>query len=79
MTTATMPFRCVTSADSGPTHLVAASPALPGTGPDLMPSATLCGVPAVAESPQHPSAVDCVRCLARVPQFMALPAYEVLP
>lgn len=74
-----LPFQCVTPVGGGTTHLVTASPALLGTRPDEIPTATLCGLPTGAPSPLHPAEVECTRCLSRAPQFMALPTYEVLP
>lgn len=71
------PFRTVTAAGTPITHLVAISPALPGTGPDELPPATLCGQGALQESPAAVADVQCVRCLLRAPAFMGLPTYEV--
>lgn len=72
-----LPLRTVTSPQGQLTHLVAISPALPGTAPDRLPAATLCGVGVGEESEAHPADVQCPRCLQRAPRFMALPAYEV--
>jgi len=71
------PFSRVTAASSTITHLVVASPALPGTRPDELPAATLCGRLVNEATPDHPADVQCLRCLERVPTFMALPTYEV--
>lgn len=71
------PFRSVTAADNPLTHLVVTSPALPGTRPDQLPSATLCGRVVDQEVEDHPAEVQCPRCLLRAPTFMGLPAYEV--
>ena len=71
------PFRTVTAAGTPITHLVVTSPALPGTTPDELPAATLCGqaVTGPAAAPVHD--VQCLRCLHRAPAFMGLPTYEV--
>lgn len=71
------PFRSVLAAASPITHLVVTSPALPGTRPDELPAATLCGRPVDHEIEDQPADVQCPRCLLRVPTFMALPTYEV--
>ncbi|MGL5825728.1 MAG: hypothetical protein ACRCYU_13100 [Nocardioides sp.] len=71
------PFHTVTAADAPLTHLVVSSPALPGTGPDALPATTLCGRIVGHEVAEHPSEVQCPRCLGRAPAFMALPAYGV--
>ena len=71
------PFRSVAAADSPITHLVVTSPALPGTRPDQLPPATLCGRPVDREVEDHPADVQCPRCLMRAPKFMGLPTYEV--
>lgn len=73
-----LPLRTVTAQTSQITHLVAVSPALPGTAPDQLPAATLCGRSVNIEAPDHPADVQCPRCLQRAPRFMALPAYEVV-
>lgn len=72
-----LPLRTVTAHASQITHLVAVSPALPGTAPDRLPDATLCGRTVNVEANDHPADVQCPRCLQRAPRFMALPAYEV--
>ena len=72
-----IPFRSVTAAGNPLTHLVVASPAVPGTRPDELPATTLCGRAALQETDEHPSEVQCPRCLDRVPAFMALPTYAV--
>ena len=71
------PFRSVTAIDSPITHLVVASPALRGTGPDVLPAATLCGRTVEQEIEEHPAEAQCPRCLLRAPAFMSLPTYEV--
>ena len=71
------PFRSVTAAANPLTHLVVASPALPGTRPDELPATALCGRAARQESDDHPAEVQCPRCLDRAPAFMALPTYAV--
>lgn len=71
------PFRSVTATDSPVTHLVVTSPALPGTHPDQLPAATLCGRLVEHEVEDHPAEVQCPRCLMRAPTFMGLPTYEV--
>ena len=73
------PFQSVTAADSPLTHLVVTSPALPGTRPVQLPAATLCGRQVGHEVDDHPADVQCPRCLIRVPTYMGLPAYEVVP
>lgn len=73
-----LPLRTVTSTEGALTHLIAVSPALPGTAPDRLPAATLCGVGVASEADAHPADVQCPRCLQRAPRFMALPAYEVV-
>lgn len=73
----TIPFRTVTAAGPEITHLVVVSPALPGCRPDQLPAATLCGRAVKTETADHPSTVQCRRCLLRVPAFMGLPAFEV--
>lgn len=78
-TTPPLPFRCVTARGDMKTHLVTLSPALRGTYPDQTPPATLCGLGTLAESALHPAQVECGRCLSRIPQFMGLPTYEVVP
>lgn len=72
-----IPFRTVTAVDSGITHLVATSPALPTTSPDELPAGTLCGRRVTAEHATHPAEVQCPRCLLQAPKFMGLPTYEV--
>lgn len=72
-----LPFRCVSAQDSPISHLVALSPALPGTAPDEMPAATLCGRPVQGPADQAPAEVQCPRCLQRTQAFLGLPAYEV--
>ncbi|GAA5033196.1 hypothetical protein [Actinopolymorpha pittospori] len=72
-----IPFRSVTATDNGLTHLIVASPALPGTRPDELPAATLCGRAVAGEVEEHPAAVQCPRCLLRAPAFMGLPTYTV--
>lgn len=74
-----LPFRCVTTTGDGLTHLVVTSPALPSTDPDRLPMTSLCAQRTDQERPDHPSTVQCLLCLHRVPQFIGLPAYEVLP
>ena len=71
------PFHSVTASGSPLTHLVVTSPALPGTRPDRLPDATLCGRLVDQEIDDHPADVQCPRCLLRVPTFMGLPTYEV--
>lgn len=71
------PFHTVTAAGSQVTHLVATSPALPGTGPDEVPDSTLCGRRVQAHENAEPADVQCRRCLTLAPRFMDLPAYEV--
>lgn len=73
-----LPLRTVTAHTSQITHLVAVSPALPGTAPDRLPDATLCGRNVLREAADHPADVQCPRCLQRAPRFMALPTYEVV-
>lgn len=73
----TIPFYTVTAAGPQITHLVVVSPALPGCRPDVLPAATLCGRPVTDEVADHPSTVQCRRCLLRAPAFMGYPAYEV--
>ncbi len=72
------PFRTVTAANSPLTHLVAVSPALCGTSPDLLPPATLCGRSVLDHADAGPGDVQCPRCLLRAPAFMGLPTYEVI-
>ncbi len=73
----TTPFRTVTAAESGITHLVVQSPALHGSHPDTLPDATLCGRPTAVEVDDHPAEVQCPRCIGRAPGFMGLPSYRV--
>ena len=73
-----LPFRTVvTTHDTSPTHLVVVSPALPGSGPDQLPAATLCGQMVAGESTAAVADVGCDRCLQWAPAFMDLPTYEV--
>ncbi|WP_394277266.1 hypothetical protein [Luteococcus sp.] len=66
----------VTSTGTPGTHLVASSPELPGTHPDRLPPATLCGqVPATRASQTGTGDIDCPRCLERSTAFMALPGW----
>ncbi|ACZ32396.1 hypothetical protein Xcel_3397 (plasmid) [Xylanimonas cellulosilytica DSM 15894] len=71
------PFRTVTAAGTPITHLVVTSPALPGTRPDRLPAATLCGQAVTGPTAAAVADVQCLRCLNRTPSFMALPTYEV--
>lgn len=72
------PFRTVTAAGSPITHLVVVSPALPGTDPDRLPVATLCGHQVTGEAVTPVADVECELCLVeRAPRFMGLPTYEV--
>jgi len=73
----TTPFRTVTAAGTPITHLVVASPALPGTRPDELPAATLCGQAVTELAGAAVADVQCLRCLHRAPSFMGLPTYEV--
>jgi hypothetical protein len=75
-----LPFRTVTAThDHQVSHLVVISPALRGTGPDMLPGATLCGRAVGGDSPIAVHDVECLRCLHRAPAFLTLPAYEVQP
>lgn len=71
------PFRTATATNSEVSHLVAISPALPGTSPDRLPASTLCGRATTGALDVQPADVQCPRCLLRAPAFMALPAYQV--
>lgn len=71
------PLRTVTAVTDTITHLIACSPALPGSRPDHLPAATLCGRPVYGTDPATPGSVQCLRCLDRAPEFMGLPTYEV--
>ncbi|MEP7762591.1 hypothetical protein [Sanguibacter sp. 25GB23B1] len=73
----TTPFRTVTATGTPITHLVATSPALPRTGPDELPPATLCGQVVDGPADTNVADVQCPRCLLRAPAFMALPTYAV--
>lgn len=72
-------FRCVNVERDGQTHLVVTSPALPGTSADRLPASSLCGAMVTIAVDQGPGDVECERCLARAPEFMGLPGYDVWP
>ncbi|MGF0118743.1 hypothetical protein ACQFYA_20820 [Promicromonospora sp. Marseille-Q5078] len=74
-----IPFATVTATSDTDTHLVALSPALRGTRPDVLPTATLCGRATSGPTTQvHPANASCSRCFDVVPLYMALPAFEVV-
>lgn len=73
------PFHTVTVTNHPITHLVVNSPALTGSQPHELPSASLCGRPVAAIAPAHPADVQCRRCLDRAPMYMDLPAFQVCP
>ncbi len=73
----TTPFTTVTAAGSAITHLVVSSPALPGSMPDELPHATLCGQAVTALAEADPSDVQCTLCLHRTQSFMGLPSFKV--
>ena len=73
-----VPFVTVLAVDEELSHLAVVSPAIAGTGPGLLPPATLCGSPIVRSCPDEPADVGCPRCLARCGAYLHLPAYRTL-
>lgn len=73
----TTPFTTVTATGSMTTHLVVSSPALPGSLPDELPHATLCGQAVTGIAEADPGDVQCHLCLHRSPSFMNLPSFKV--
>lgn len=70
-----LPFHTVITGAGKTTHLAVITPAMPGHAPGQLPPAALCGLTITTSTPI--ADVECLSCLYRTPEFMALPGFGV--